>query len=73
MDWMDSPLRQRTDVTIILFSIEINQIIIFFNYNMLIDNTLKVELLSSSYEGKKNPPLPNGGPDYVFNKFIGLF
>ena len=42
MDWMDSPLRQRTDVTIILFSIEINQIIIFFNYNMLIDNTLKV-------------------------------
>ena len=42
MDWMDSPLRQRTDVLIILFSIEINQIIIFFNYNMLIDNTLKV-------------------------------
>ncbi len=42
MDWMDSPLRQRTDVLIILFSIEINQIIIFFNYNILIDNTLKV-------------------------------
>ena len=42
MDWMDSPLRQRTDVLIILFSIEINQIIIFFNYNLLIDNTLKV-------------------------------
>ena len=42
MDWMDSPLRQRTDVLIILFSIEIYQIILFLNYKLLIDNTLKV-------------------------------
>ena len=42
MDWMDSPLRQRTVVLIILFHMEKCQIFLFFIYNIQIDNTLKV-------------------------------
>lgn len=42
MDWMDSPLRQRTLVPIILFRLKYSQIILFFNHNLLIGNTLKV-------------------------------